>query len=95
MIYYPLTTLMLAGLRDVLVISTPQDIGRFEQMLGDGRQWGMSLSYAVQPEPGGLAQAFLIGEAFLNGAPSALMLGDNLLFGSGLTCRGRSHAVGP
>jgi len=85
MIYYPLATLMLAGLRDVLVISTPQDIGRFEQILGPGDQWGMNFSYRVQPSPGGLAQAFIIGAEFLNGAPSALILGDNLFFGSGFT----------
>ena len=85
MIYYPLATLMLAGLRDVLVISTPRDIDRFEQILGTGEQWGMNFSYRVQPIPGGLAQAFIIGEEFLNGAPSALILGDNLFFGSGFT----------
>lgn len=84
MIYYPLTTLMLAGLTDILVISTPDDTGRFQQMLGDGHQWGLNLSYAVQPSPDGLAQAFLIGERFLDGNPSALILGDNLFFGHGL-----------
>jgi len=81
MIYYPLSTLMLAGLRDVLVISTPQDTPRFQQLLGDGSQWGMNLQYAVQPSPDGLAQAFLIGQQFIGHAPSALVLGDNIFHG--------------
>ena len=81
MVYYPLSTLMLAGLRDVLVVSTPQDTPRFEQLLGDGSQWGMNIAYAVQPKPDGLAQAFVIGAKFIGNSPSALVLGDNLFYG--------------
>ncbi len=81
MVYYPLSTLMLAGMRDVLVISTPQDTPRFQALLGDGSRWGMNLSYCVQPSPDGLAQAFILGRRFVGGAPSALVLGDNIFYG--------------
>jgi glucose-1-phosphate thymidylyltransferase len=84
MIYYPLSTLMLAGIRDVLIISTPQDTPRFSQLLDDGHEWGMNLQYAVQPSPDGLAQAFIIGKEFIGNSPSALVLGDNIFYGHSL-----------
>ena len=84
MVYYPLSTLMLAGVRDILVISTPQDTPRFEALLGDGSKWGLNLQYCVQPSPDGLAQAFILGKDFIDGAPSALVLGDNIFYGHDL-----------
>src|SRR5258707_11507998 len=97
MVYYPLSTLMLAGIREVLLISTPHDIGNFERVLGDGSQIGISIKYAVQPNPGGLAQAFIIGREFVGDSPSALILGDNIFYGQGfqgMLAHARGQATG-
>jgi glucose-1-phosphate thymidylyltransferase len=93
LIYYPISVLMLAGLRDVLLISTPEDLPAFRRLLGDGEQWGMRFSYAEQPEPRGLADAFLIGREFLDGGPACLILGDNIFYGEGLPRRARAAAA--
>ncbi|MGB3916168.1 MAG: glucose-1-phosphate thymidylyltransferase RfbA [Thiothrix litoralis] len=92
MIYYPLTVLMLAGIRDILIITTPEDSAQFQHLLGDGAQWGLNIEYAVQPSPDGLAQAFIIGEQFLGNSPATLILGDNIYYGEGLSSRLQSVA---
>ena len=92
LIYYSLTTLMLAGIREILIITTPEEIGQFKRLLGDGRQWGIDLSYAIQDHPGGIAEAFLIGREFLDGKPSALILGDNIFYGDNLRALLRDSA---
>jgi glucose-1-phosphate thymidylyltransferase len=92
LIYYSLTTLMLAGIREILIITTPEEIGQFQRLLGDGRQWGIDLSYAIQDHPGGIAEAFLIGREFLAGKPSALILGDNIFYGDNLRALLRDSA---
>ncbi|MDN6020452.1 MAG: NTP transferase domain-containing protein, partial [Enterobacterales bacterium] len=92
MIYYPISVLMLAGIRDILIISTPEDLPSFQRLLGSGEEFGINLSYAEQPSPDGLAQAFLIGEEFLNGEPSCLVLGDNIYFGQGFSPKLRNVA---
>src|ERR1700741_3714664 len=93
LIYYSLTTLMLAGIREILIITTPEEIAQFQRLLGDGRQWGIELSFAIQDHPGGIAEAFLIGREFLAGSPSALILGDNIFYGDNLRALLRDSGV--